>query len=157
MKVFIFFYITALIIGSVFSTLRAQNASTEIHSDERSLDALRTERPKWWAEVQRFMRDSENPLRRMETAQYLLSRSFVWKVDDPRDSETRSATLMIAEDIATTLEPTLTVMPDARQIVMSEEYRKSLLVALNPSFKPTKGASESPPKQKLPKEEQEIN
>ena len=153
MKTCISFYITALIIGGAFSTLPAQNASPNNHLDERALDALRTDEPKWWDEVQHFMRDSQNPQRRMETAQYLLSRSFVWKVENPRDSELRSAIWMLAEDVAETLEPALSVKPDFQQIMKSEEYRKSLLAALNPAVKPTKDASENPAQQPPPKDD----
>lgn len=133
-------YIATLILGA-FSSLGAQSVSSN-HLDANALDALRSEKAKWWAEVQGRMRDSGNPSLRMEMVQYVLSRSSVWKEDDPRDSETRSAILMLAEDVAVAIEPSLSSMPDSRQIVASEKYRSSLLAALNPSPKTTLGTAE---------------
>lgn len=133
-------YIATLILG-VFSSLGAQSVSSN-HLDANALDALRSEKAKWWAEVQGRMRDSGNPSLKMEMVQYVLSRSSVWKEDDPRDSETRSAILMLAEDVAVAIEPSLSSMPDSRQIVASEKYRSSLLAALNPSPKTTPGTAE---------------
>jgi hypothetical protein len=132
-------YIATLILG-VFSSLAAQSVSSN-HLDANALDALRSEKAKWWAEVQDRMRDSGNPSLKMEMVQYVLSRSSVWKEDDPRDSETRSAILMLAEDVAVAIQPSLSNMPDSRQIVASEKYRSSLLAALNPSPKNTTGTA----------------
>ncbi|MEI6178427.1 MAG: hypothetical protein WCS43_16165, partial [Verrucomicrobiota bacterium] len=108
---------------------------------------------KWWHEVQHIMRDSQDSRIKQETAQYLLSRSFAWKVENPRDSEKRTAVLMLAEDVAETLEPALTVKPDSGQVMESEEYRKSLLTALNQPHRSAKGATEAAAQQELPKKD----
>ena len=103
--------------------------------DERALDSLITEQRRWWPEIQGLMRDAARPLIRVEAARYVLSRSSVWQENDPRDSETRSAVLMLASEVALVLDPELGMKPNHRLIMASQEYRDNLVVALNPSSK----------------------
>ena len=134
-------YLAALIL-ELSSSLFAQSASSN-HLDVHALDALRSDKAKWWAEVQRPMREGDNPSLRIEMARYVLSRSFVWREDDPRDSETRTAVMMLAAEVREAISPALGAVPDERQIVASEKYRSSLLAALTPSHKTTTGTAES--------------
>lgn len=115
-----------------------------------ALDALRNDKDKWWAEVQNCMRYSDNQALKMEMVQYVLSRSFVWKEDHPRDSETRSAILMLAADVRGATEPILGSAPNDRKIVESEEYRISLLAALKSSLESAKSTALRPIRQSIP-------
>jgi len=128
-------FLTTLFIGGASLPLLAQSHSSGAHLSERALDALTAEKPKWWNEVQRIMRDTENSSLKMEMVQYVLSRSFIWKESDPRDSETRSAILMLAEDVAVSLTPTLGSMPDSSLIITSDAYRGQLLTTLHTAKK----------------------
>ena len=134
-------YIATLIFG-VLPSLTAQSVSLN-HLDANALDALRGEKAKWWAEVQHRMRDDDNPSLKMDMVQYVLSRSFVWKEEDPRDSETRTAVMMLAAEVREAIAPVIGSNLDDRQILTSEKYRSSLLAALNPSPKTTTGTAET--------------
>jgi hypothetical protein len=124
--------LAALIIAASLHPLNAQIEPSSAHVDERALDSLKDEKAKWWAKVQAIMRDHSNQPLRVETARYLLSRPFVWQEGHPRDSETRTATLMLAAEIREAIAPLLKVTPvDDGKIFASEEYRAALLKALN--------------------------